>query len=54
VEDLWKKMNVERPTSNVEGEKLKKQIKEPELVSDILNEIKLQSGATSLFDVQSV
>ena len=30
----------ERPTSNVEWEKLKKQIKKPELLFDILNENK--------------
>ena len=58
-------MNIERPTSNIEWEKLKKQTYEVEerlfeysvrIIKNVIleetEEFKLQSGATSLFDVQ--
>ena len=57
--------NIERPTSNVEWEKMKKQTYDIEerlfeylvrIIKDVILEetekFKLQSGATSLFDVQ--
>jgi len=54
VEGLLKKMNIERPTSNVEWEKKKNTNSHSRFDIGYLttNEIRLRSAATSLFDVQ--